>query len=252
MPELRFDKLDEPPTRTGDIKKTQIKKKLNELGSPVDSLVLGHFDHIGEYTAKRSRSAETDLYKHVGAFYRPNYERGLLIYSLIKHYKIKTYLEIGFGRGYSCLCAAMAFSELGEGHITTVDPALTQNYVDGLAKLYPADWFKRIEIKNTNSDDFFKSEECKDEYDMIYIDGDHRYEFVKRDWENSKNRYNKILLFDDYHLPGKVQKDISVSNLIDSIQDESKELIIMDRRIFLDDRGYKDDEIDYGQVLFVK
>ena len=26
----------------------------------------------------------------------------------------------------------------------------------------------------------------------------------------------------------------------------------MDRRIFLDDRGYKDSEIDYGQVILTK
>ena len=63
---------------------------------------------------------------------------------------------------------------------------------------------------------------------------------------------NKILLFDDYHLPGKVEKDINCSNLIDQIEDNSKELIIMDRRIFFDDRGYTDDEINYGQVLLTK
>ena len=50
----------------------------------------------------------------------------------------------------------------------------------------------------------------------------------------------------------KVQKDIECSNLIDQIEDESKELIIMDRRIFFDDRRIKDDDIDYGQVLVTK
>ena len=47
-------------------------------------------------------------------------------------------------------------------------------------------------------------------------------------------------------------KKIDCSNLIDQIEDESKELIIMDRRIFLDDRGYTDEKIDYGQVLLTK
>jgi hypothetical protein len=37
--------------------------------------------------------------------------------------------------------------------------------------------------------------------------------------------------------------------LIDEIDDPSKELIIMDRRMFFDDRQLSDDQIDYGQVL---
>ena len=40
--------------------------------------------------------------------------------------------------------------------------------------------------------------------------------------------------------------------LIDEIEGYDKELIIGDRRIFLDDRGKSDSEIDYGQVLVTK
>jgi len=53
-------------------------------------------------------------------------------------------------------------------------------------------------------------------------------------------------------MPEIVQKDISCANLIDSIEDKSKELIIMDRRIFFDDRRIPDDEIKYGQVLLTR
>ena len=62
-------------------------------------------------------------------------------------------------------------------------------------------------------------------------------------------KFNKILVFDDYHLPTKIEKDIECSKLIDAIEDFEKELIIMDRRIFADDRGWSDKQIDYGQVL---
>ena len=238
------------PKRTGDIKKISIREKLQDLGSPVESLSLGLFDEIGEITAKKKRSPDSELYKTVGAYFRPNYERGLLIYALIKNYNVKSYLEIGFGRGYSCFCAAMALSEMGGGTVATVDPYLEDEQIQQLVKFFPKEWMEKISFYKDTSDQFFSKN--KDAYDMIYIDGDHRYDFVKRDWENSKDRCKKVILFDDYHLPGKNQKDIEVSSLIDSIDDPTKELVITDRRVFLDDRGYNDDEIDYGQVLITK
>ena len=42
---------------------------------------------------------------------------------------------------------------------------------------------------------------------------------------------------------------LGCAKAIDEIEGLEKELIIMDRRIFLDDRLMKDEEIDYGQVL---
>jgi predicted O-methyltransferase YrrM len=242
-----FDKI---PDRTGDIKRVHIKDKLNELGVNWKDLKLGDFDQIGEVTAKKKRDPSSELYKSVGAFFRPNYERGILIYSLIKHYNIKSFLEIGFGRGYGTMCAALAMSENGGGKIVSIDPNFDQDFLNQLGQLFPQQWFKMIQFVQGKSQDYLPTTEEK--FDFIYIDGDHTYAATKRDWELCKDRYNKILLFDDYHLPGKVQKDIECSNLIDQIEDESKELIIQDRRIFLDDRGYTDDQIDYGQVLLTR
>ena len=241
------------PERTGNINKIHIREKFKQLGVNIDDLKLGDFDQIGEMTAKKRRDPGTDLYNNVGAFFRPNYERGLLIYTLIRKYNLKSYLEVGFGRGYSCLCAAFALSENGGGSIVTVDPNLNEDFLNNLAKSCPKDWFSMIRFINGKSQEFLADEkQANEKYDLIYIDGDHTYAATKRDWELCKDKYNNFLIFDDYHLPGKVQKDIECSNLIDQIEDDSKELIIMDRRIFLDDRGYTDDQIDYGQVLITK
>ena len=237
-----------------NMEKIFIREKLEEIGVVFEDLILGDFDMIGEHTAKKSRSRNSDLYKSVGAFFRPNYERGMLIYSLIKKYEVESFLEIGFGRGYGTLCAAMAMFEMGKGTVTTIDPALNEEFLKYLQQIFPQDWFSKIKFVNSTSQQYFANIEKEQDFDFVYIDGDHTYEGVKHDWENTKERFNKFLLFDDYHMPskkndGSYSSDIECARLIDEIEDETKQLIIMDRRIFFDDRGYKDSEVDYGQVL---
>jgi len=137
-----------------------------------------------------------------------------------------------------------------DGKIITVDPNLNKNFLEFLTKVFPKSWFEKIHFFQNTSDVFF--EQNTENFDFIYIDGDHRYEAVKNDWNNSKSIFNKFVLFDDYHKDTKKQKDIECAKLIDEIEGFKKELIVMDRRIFFDDRGYKDEQIDYGQVLLSK
>lgn len=231
------------------MKKIHIKNKLEDLGFSLDDFCMGNFDIIGESCAKKQRDSNSEYYKKFGAFFRPNYERGLLIYALILEYDIKSFLEIGFGRGYGTMCAAMAMQENGGGTITTVDPDFNQAHLGRLKQTFPKDWFDMIDFVSGISQTYLVDND--DTFDFIYIDGDHRYDAVKRDWDLCENRYNKVLLFDDYHMPSKAGEDgmIECAKVIDDIEDDSKELIIMDRRIFIDDLKRPDDAIDYGQVL---
>lgn len=228
-----------------------IREKLSQLGSPVEELLLGDFDMIGEFTAKKSRSPDSPLYKTRGCFFRPNYERGLLIYSLVRKYKVRTYLEIGFGRGYSSICAAKAMEDEGieGGKITTIDPKFDRQHVQNLTRIFPQNWLGRLDFIEAKSQDVLPR---LGSFDMIYVDGDHTYDAVRSDWEMCRDKWDKIILFDDYHMPTKSEKDIECARAIDEIVDPTKELVIMDRRIFQDDRGLSDDEIDYGQVLMTR
>ena len=66
------------------MKHINIIDKLSEIGVSLDEINLGDFDLIGEYTAKKNRDRSSDLYKTVGCFFRPNYERGILLYYLTR------------------------------------------------------------------------------------------------------------------------------------------------------------------------
>jgi hypothetical protein len=242
------------------MRKLDIKDKLIELNIPLDELRLGDFDRIGDLTARKLRSASDPNYSRFGAFFRPNYERGILIYSLILRGRLKSVLEIGFGRGYGALCAARAFHDAGiDGKVTSVDPMpagcsqLTwRSYERQLFELFP--WAaKHLDVVIGPSSQIIPT--LQGPWDLVYIDGDHSYDGTKADWNSVDGRWNRHVLFDDYHLPTKADPGIECSRAIDEIpenEQRTKELIITDRRLFCDDRGLADDQIDYGQVLLTK
>lgn len=241
------------------MRQVDIRKKLDEIGCPVSDIDLGDFDVIGEFSAKKARERSSPLYKSVGAFFRPNYERGILIHSLIKKYRLKSYLEIGFGRGYSALCAAKAFHDLGiDGKVYSVDVVFDEKQTQLISQFVPQEWIQKITLIRGPSNEMLpKVFEKEPIFDFVYIDGDHRAPAVKSDWEMVKDHFRSFCLFDDYHLPTKKEADIECASVIDNIvaqenNDFTSELIILDRRIFIDDRQIPDHQIDYGQVLFTK
>ena len=93
------------------MKKLMIQEKLKNLGVEIEDICLGDFDAIGEYTAKKSRSRDSELFRKIGCFFRANYERGILMYYLIRKLECESVLEIGFGRGYSTFCMAKSVTE---------------------------------------------------------------------------------------------------------------------------------------------
>lgn len=226
------------------MKVLSIQDKLQEIEFAVEDICLGDFDRIGEHTARKARSPSDPLFKSAGCFFRPNYERGILIYHLIKRFEMKSFLEIGFGRGYASLCAAKAMCDMGwdDGRVYSVDPNIDEQHLKLLSQAYPKEWLGKINLMQGTIDEAFST--VKEEIDLIYIDGDHRYEAVKHDWDVVKDKFRCFALFDDYDEDGPPQ--IEVKRLVDEL-DVDKELIISDRMLFNDDRNLK--RRQYGQVL---
>ena len=229
------------------IKSVHIKDKLKQLNYDLDDICLGDFDQIGELCAKKMRSRNDPLYKSAGAFFRPNYERGILLQCLIKRFNIRSILEIGFGRGFASFCAVKTMCDLGwdDAVVYSADPNIDENHLKNCAQVFPREWFTKLNLIKGNINDALSN--IDGNIDLIYIDGDHRYEAVKYDWECVKDRYTKFVLFDDYDMRTE-SPDIQVARFVDELNVD-KELLIMDRRIFFDDRRIPDDKIDYGQVL---
>lgn len=223
-----------------------IREKLKQIECPVEEISLGDFDKIGEHTARRIRGPSDPLYKSVGCFYRPNYERGILIYHLVKRFEVRTLVEVGFGRGYAALCAAKAMCDMGwdDGRVFSVDPKIDEDHLKLISQAYPKEWFQKLNLLQGTINDALGH--LPERFDMAYVDGDHRLDAVRNDWDAIKGRFQKLVLFDDYD--PKDSDSNQVRAFIDGL-DADKELIRMDRRIFADDRGLKDADVGYGQVL---
>lgn len=235
------------------MKIVHIKQKLEELGVSIDSIVMGDFDALAEFTAKRFRGNDDPNYKKFGCFYRANYERGILLYYLFRQYKLSSMLEVGFGRGYATLSAAKAFHDAGvAGNIVTIDTKFDDQNIEMLKRIFPKEWFNYIKFAQGRSQDVIPNVEGK--FDLVYIDGDHSYEGTKLDWELTKNKCDKVMLMDDYHLSSRAEPGIQCRRAIDEIDWNAEgfndpELLVMDRRLFVDERGYTDEQVDYGMVL---
>ena len=152
----------------------------------------------------------------------PNYERGILLYSLIAKYKPKNVLEIGTAEGYSTLCMAWAMADYNiNGKIFTIDPkpfdvpvernvtwkdspkhnTIILSRKELWNKFANKEWIKKIEVLTGFSGEVMqKNTKEFPKMDMGFIDGSHAYTAVVHDFyaflEIASDSFH--LLFDDY------------------------------------------------------
>jgi predicted O-methyltransferase YrrM len=182
------------------------------------------FWRLGDRTALRHKE---------GQFYRSNYERGMLLYALIAHYRPRAVIEFGTGRGYGTLCMAWAMADHDiDGKIYTVDilspdtkiewaidwndgrsaqnESLTWNEV--WKQSAPDSWLQHIKFLTGDSSQSLRNY-SGEVIDFAFIDAAHDYDGVRHDYYALLNHLGQSfgILFDDY----AVKPTFGVYELID-------------------------------------
>jgi len=89
---------------------------------------------------------------------------------------------------------------------------------------------KEVEIHRTTSDEYFINNQYK--FDLIYIDGNHLYDFVQKDISNSLDHISNdgIIVLDDYKLKGWWND--GVTKAIDYFVNKKKVKILDNHNLF--------------------
>lgn len=168
-------------------------------------LYLDRVIEIGQSTAIR---------KLDGIAYRRNYERGLLIMAIIHKHKYQSFLEFGTGRGFSVACALTINPAI---RITTIDISSCKQ-ARGLLRHLGFD-LSNVQFVSTDS---LKSGKHLGKYDFAFVDGSHKYDFVKSDYKTAARHTSGLIVFDDYR-----NKHLGVKRAVDEI-DGTKMLVESD------------------------
>lgn len=110
----------------------------------------------------------------------------LLLYSLLRHMKPKTVLEIGVSAGHMTCWLALAMLKNGEGKVTSVDNFSRAHGGEAdtpeipKSRLRKAGLLQWVDFVKSDSVEYLKAQ-ADNSYDFVWVDADHSYDGAYED-----------------------------------------------------------------------
>lgn len=128
-------------------------------------------------------------------------DTGMVLYNLIRDYKPKRSLEIGFAYGLSTLFICQALAENGKGMHTAIDPNEDKAYKSiGLQNIKRADLGRFLRFYPEPSYKVLPDLTNQGEkFDFAFVDGNHHFDYVISDflYIDKMLSINGLIVFDD-------------------------------------------------------
>jgi len=140
-----------------------------------------------------------------------------LLIELIEKYNIKSFFEVGTWEGYTALLVnqhpnieKQKALDINKDMEVEYDKRFKNHHLR--EKEFYGSYFKDTDIELEFCDSTKYIPKYNEQYDMVYIDGNHTYDYVKKDTELAFKLNPKVIIWHDYH-SGHPQIDKLINEL---------------------------------------